>query len=169
MSTFAILPHYFKDKLSLANGFMNLGGAIVQIIIPVLIARCLHYFVLRVTWIVCGLLFAITVLCGFTFQPVLDGTNWKKPMKTLKNSFGIEILRNDKFIVWSLGCFIGIAGNMIPILNINHYSLSLFPNDPSEILNVCFAITSGISALFTGKIGDRVVVLFNYNFLFLFF
>ena len=50
IATFAILPHYFNKKIGLANGLMNLGGALVAIGVPLVIAECLKVLGLKYTW-----------------------------------------------------------------------------------------------------------------------
>ena len=50
IATFAILPHYFNKKIGLANGLMNLGGALVCIGVPLVIAKCLKELGLDHTW-----------------------------------------------------------------------------------------------------------------------
>ena len=58
----------------------------------------------------------ITMFCALTFKPLLPSENWHKPIEKLKKSFGIEILKNYKFLNWSVSCFLGIGGSMIPLL-----------------------------------------------------
>ena len=97
ISTFAILPHYFKKKLGLANGLMNLGGSIVTIALPILVKFCLTKLDLRYTWFILASLSFITFIFSFFFVPVWsDTTNHHKDNELMLNVMDHNYLVDDK-------------------------------------------------------------------------
>ncbi len=92
IATFAILPHYFKKKLGLANGLMNMGGSIITIALPILVKYCLTKLDLRYTWFVLALLSFLTFLFSFFFVPV-----WNESDKIKHEDNKIEDIKDHSY------------------------------------------------------------------------
>jgi MFS family permease len=121
ISTFAILPHYFNKKIGLANGLMNMGASLITITVPILIGECLNKLGLELTWFVLAGLCFVTILCALAFKPLLPKKCLKNECEKIRETFGVEILTNYKFLNWSVACFLGIGGSMIPLLTMVSY------------------------------------------------
>ncbi len=116
-STLAILPHYFKLKLSLANGLMNAFSSFIVVMLPILTSMILNKFNLSVTFcFLAGMNFFGAIMC-LTYKPNLPITAKNASfMIRFKQSFGLKIFRLPKFVVWCIASFFGIFGYLIPII-----------------------------------------------------
>ncbi|CAF0800646.1 unnamed protein product [Brachionus calyciflorus] len=153
-STLAILPHYFKKRISLANGIMNLIGAIIVVLLPILTSKIIHNYSLKGIFLFLSLLNFGTVLMAFTYIPLLPVHKHEKIIHQIKSSFGLEVFKKPKFAVWCIASFFGMFGYLIPIVNIDHHSIKAFPNDDPVYINIVFGAASGVAAIVFGKIGD---------------
>jgi MFS family permease len=117
-STLAILPHYFNKRLSLATGLMSFIGAILVVFIPIITDLIIKKHGLSATFFFLAGLNCITIFMVFTYRPVLRSAHKKSKLETIKQSFGFEILKKRRFIIWCIASFIGMLGYLIPIVNI---------------------------------------------------
>lgn len=152
-STLAILPHYFSKKLSLANGITTASAAACCSILPPLTYYILEEYDLKHSFYLLALLNVIASLCCLTYRPIIitKSTNIKD---RIKKSFGFDVLRNKKYLIWCGATFIGVLGYIIPIVIIDHHSETVFPEYNPVILNIVFGVASGFGAIFFGVIGD---------------
>ncbi len=181
-ATLAILPHYFNKKLSLANGVMNFVTAIVVVILPLTTSWSLEKYGLRYTFYYFTLLNFLTVLLSFTFKPILRKDKNMTKIQKIKKSFGKEIFKKSKFIIWTVASIVCMFGYLIPVVNIvsymfstlevfdpkkglkflkkDHHSIKAFPGHEPMIINVVFGASSGIAAILFGYLGDFTVILY---------
>ena len=118
-STFSILPHYFRAKLSLANGMMNFGAAVLTVSLPIITQKALTDLGLVKTFYILSALSFSSILCALTYKPMIPPDNTSISFKTrIKNSFGGALFRKPKFLFWSISCFIGLYGAMNIVLTI---------------------------------------------------
>ncbi len=117
-STFSILPHYFRAKLGLATGFMNLGAAFVTLFLPIVTAKSLNSLGLVPTFYILSALSFSSILCGLTYRQVIVPSNEASMCNRIKGSFGGSLFRKPKFIIWCISCFIGLYGAMNIVLTI---------------------------------------------------
>ncbi|RNA38147.1 monocarboxylate transporter 10 [Brachionus plicatilis] len=154
-STLAILPHYFNKRISLANGIMNSIGAIVVVILPIFTSQLLDNYGLKATFLFLSILNFITMFMAMTYKPMIPVINHEKRIHKLKSSFGLDVFEKPKFIIFCIASFFGMLGYLIPIVNIDHHSIKVFPNDKPFYINVVFGAASGVAAIVFGKIGDH--------------
>jgi len=117
-ATLAIIPHYFNKKLSLANGVMNFVTAIIVCILPITTSWSLEKYGLKYTFYYFTMLNFITVLLSFTFKPILKNDKNLTKHQKFKNSFGKEIFKKSKFIIWCVASIVCMFGYLIPVVNI---------------------------------------------------
>jgi len=117
-STLAILPHYFNKRLSLATGLMSFIGAIIVVLIPIFTDLIINKYGLAATFYFLAGLNCLTIFMAFTYRPVLRSTETKTKKEKIKQSLGIDILKNRRMIIWCIASFIGTLGYLIPIVNI---------------------------------------------------
>jgi MFS family permease len=164
-ATYAILPHYFEEKLGLANGLMNLGGSLLSLSLMLLSAHVLKIATLFYGFLLLAAFSFTTIGFAFTYKPNVNNSNQhvqeclKMNMsQRIARSLGIEILGNKEFLIWSVSSCFGLYGAVIPILAMDHYSKNRFPNYPPEIINFIFTITAGVSGVMFGKLIDQKVI-----------
>ncbi len=117
-STLGILPHYFNKRLSLATGLMSFIGAFIVVIIPIVSDLIINKYGLAATFYFLAGLNSLTIFMAFTYRPVLRLSQKKTKFEKIKQSFGVEILKKRRFIIWCIASFIGTLGYLIPIVNI---------------------------------------------------
>lgn len=119
-STFSILPHYFNKHIGLANGIMNFGGAVITVSLPILTAKFLNSFGLVETFYVLSALSFSTILCAFTYKSMLppEPDTPSTISGRIQRSFGVELFKKPKFVIWCISCFIGLYGAMNIVLTI---------------------------------------------------
>ena len=114
-ATLAILPHYFNKRLSFANGLMNVVGAIVVIVLPILMGYFLRAYGLTATFYFLSAVSAGSIVMAGLFKPVLP-LNQGSFTSKVKESFGLEIFKRRGYVVWCLASFVGMFGYLIPLV-----------------------------------------------------
>ncbi len=117
-ATFAILPHYFDKRLSLANGIMCGIASILILVIPICTNLLLEHYNLKVTFFFLASLNFVCILMACTFRSILPENTSTSMLQKIKNGFGIEVLKKFKFVIWCVASFIAMIGYYIPIVNI---------------------------------------------------
>jgi MFS family permease len=120
-STLSILPHYFKKRLAVANGLMNLLSAIIVILIPICTAEILNSHGLRGTFIFLTALNFVTIFLSLTYIPLLPKQKHDSKLKRIRKSLGLKVLIKKEFVIWSFCSLIGQFGYLIPIVVIVSY------------------------------------------------
>ena len=121
-ATSAILPHYFKNRISLANGLMNLIGAGVVVVLPILTALMLEKYSLTETFYFLSGVNFVTAIMTISYKPQFPDDKKENIPTRIKKSFGVKVLKKKKFVFWCVCTLIGMFGYLIPIVNIVIYS-----------------------------------------------
>jgi MFS family permease len=115
-ATLSILPHYFKKKLSLANGLMNLLSSIIVILLPVFTDITISMFGLRGTFCFLTGLSLVTVFTSLTYVSLLPNHQHDNQFKRVRKSLALKILAKKEFVIWSACSLVGQFGYLIPIV-----------------------------------------------------
>ena len=107
---------------------MNLIGAVIVISLSFIISRIINSYSLTGIFYFLSALNLVTILSAFSYKPLIRHDQNISKLKRIKNSFGLEILRKKKFVVWCVASFIGSFGWLIPIVNIVSYEIYLIKN-----------------------------------------
>jgi len=103
--------------LGLANGLMNLGGAVLTISLPFTIVESLKSVGLSNTFFILAAFSFVSALLTLTFKPQIKTSFESDDLRMkIKKSLGLEILKMKKFKIWTISVFIGFFGYLIPIL-----------------------------------------------------
>lgn len=156
-STFAILPHYFNKKLALVNGIMNFFAAILVVVFPILTSIILDKYNLAEAFYFLAGVNLIAALMALTYIPLLPQNKKESKLKRVKQSFGLKVFKKKKFSIWCIASLFGMLGYLIPVVNIDHHSIKVFPDNNPVIINVVFGACSGVSAIIFGRLGDWTV------------
>lgn len=122
-ATIAIIPHYFKKKLALAFGVINALSAIIIVGLPVVTSIILERYSLIELFYLFVILHIISGILSFTFKPCLPIDLNSTYIERIKQSFGLEVLKKRKFLIWCIASSIGMFGYLMPILNIVRFIL----------------------------------------------
>ena len=118
-ASLSIVPHYFKKKLSLANGLVNCLASILVVLLPYCTSIILKRYGLREAFYFFAFLNLISTLLCLFYTPRLPRNNdTKTRFQKIKHSFGIDVFKKPKFVIWSVASFFGFFGYLIPIINI---------------------------------------------------
>ncbi len=177
-ATEAILPHYFKKRLSLANGLMIFVSAFVIVTLPILTDQILGSHGLRGTFFLLAAINSVSVLMTVSFKSQLPDRHDKTILQHVKSSANVQIFRNVKYTCWLVATFIAMFGYLIPIVNIvntrlnltfqfmiltvlfsikDHHSLKVFPDHKPFYNNIIFGVAGAFGGLLFGKFGDMTV------------
>lgn len=115
-SILSILPHYFNERLGLANGLMIFGSAFLTIGIPFVVSECLSKIGLANLFFVLAGFSFFSALLTLTFKPQIRNNFEGKWQDKIKKSLGIKVLKMRKFIIWVTSVVIGFFGYLIPIV-----------------------------------------------------
>jgi MFS family permease len=96
---YAILPHYFDNKLGLATGLMNSGSSIIVAVSPYLAAYLLSDGLSRYFFVM-GLISALIFPISIAYKPTLPSIRFESAKEQIKDSFQVQILKSRKFICW---------------------------------------------------------------------
>lgn len=155
----AILGHYFKKHLGLANGIVTVGSSVFTVFMPPLMEymlaqhglawlfRLLAVFAFGIT--LCGLLF--TPLSIISKPPRQDNTA-KTYIRTIIN---VEIWKNRKYKFWALSMPIALFGYFVPYVHMKEFMKGLFVNVNFNLPIQCIAVTSAVGRLVFGFLADR--------------
>lgn len=97
---------------------MNLIGSIVVVLLPILTSNLIDNYGLKKTFLFLSFLNFFTMLMAMTYKPMIPVANHEKKIHKLKSSFGLEVIKKPKFIVFCVASFFGMLGYLIPIVNI---------------------------------------------------
>ena len=115
-SCFSILPHYFNKKLGLANGILNTGGCVLTLLDTIVVAFILENYGLRVfSYSVAGFSLFLASL-SLVFKPQLPVDTSQTFGQRLRESFGLEIFKKPKFLIWVSSSVFGFYGNCVPVM-----------------------------------------------------
>ena len=117
-SSLAILPHYFKARLSLANGIATCLSAIIIVLLPTFTSMILNHLGLQEAFYFLAVLNFISALCCTTYISLLPSPNYSSLSERVKEGFGLEVWKKPKFGIWCIATFFGMFGYLIPIVNI---------------------------------------------------
>ena len=118
-ASLSIVPHYFKKKLSLANGLVNCFASILVVLLPYCTSIILRRYGLREAFYFFAFLNLVSTLLCMAYTPRLPTSNDAKTRsQKVRKSFGIDVFRKPKFVIWSVASFFGFFGYLIPIINI---------------------------------------------------
>jgi len=115
-ASFSILTHYFDKKIGLANGLMNAGGSLVVILSAIGMGYMLDNLSLKTTYLIIGGTFFSSFFTSLLYKSQIKRDTTKTFKSRVKESFGIDVLKSRKFLIWSFTAMLGAYGFSIPIL-----------------------------------------------------
>jgi hypothetical protein len=156
---FAITPHYFKKKLSMANGIVLGLASIIIAALPFFTSLIIDNYGLSETFYFYTAVNIVSSMLCFTYIPCLPVDNEQTYGQRIIQSLGLDVFKKPKFVIWCIATFIGMFGWLIPIINIDHFSLVKFPDFNPAIINIAFPLVAGVASFVFGKLGDITVRL----------
>ena len=115
-SSLVIVSRYFRKRLSLANGIVNLGSAIGGLVLSIIIQTLLENTGVKGTFMVLSGIQVIVVLSGFVYRPKLcrlDSGNAKDPAKS-RALYDWSVFRDKGFCIWVLSLVVFMPAYMAP-------------------------------------------------------
>lgn len=156
----AILGHYFKKRLGLANGIVTIGSSVFTVIMPPLMEHMLKNYGLEGLFRLLAVFTFGVAMCGLLFKP--SPLLSIKPMREdnscksiLKSTINTEIWKNRKYRFWALSMPIALFGYFVPYVHIKKYMEATFTNVMYNLPLQCIAITSGLGRLVFGFLADK--------------
>ena len=117
-ASMSILPHYFNKKLSFANGLTNFLSAVIICCLLLITSLIFDSYGLKEAFIIFACMHVLSALLCLTYKSKLPEVVNLTKIDKLKRSFGIEVLKKPKFLIWCIASFIGTFGYFMPIVNI---------------------------------------------------
>ena len=158
--TIAILVHYFKKRIGLANGLVRAGGCIFTILMPSSLSFLLDKFEMCNTLRLLSGLIATLMIFVLSFKPTI-----KTPAIASEDSRNfiqkichVDNFKNKKYIIWALSVPVALLGYFVPFVHLIKYAEDTVQDMSGDILLICIAISSSIGRLLCGKICDLPAV-----------
>lgn len=115
---FAITPHYFQKKLAMANGIVLGLASLIIASMPYFTSLLIDNYGLPETfYFFTALNLASSFLC-LTYIPRLPVDKNLTRNQRIRLSFGTDVFKKPKFVIWCIATSIGMFGWLIPIINI---------------------------------------------------
>jgi hypothetical protein len=114
--------------------------------IPLLTENSIRFFNLFYVWSILAGLSFLTIAAGATYKPRSTCTttqpecNQSKLKNKVHDYFGLDVFKNKEFLVWTFASFIGILGNLIPIITMVCMIFSACKNLRSMRGKECFQL-----------------------------
>ncbi|KAL4716186.1 hypothetical protein ACJJTC_013963 [Scirpophaga incertulas] len=158
----AILGHYFKKYLGLANGFVTIGSSIFTVFMPIIMDVMIKNYGLPWMFRLLALFTCGIAFCGLLFNPT-PLTVAEKPVREdngvksiLKTVIDVEIWKNKKYTAWALCMPVALFGYFVPYVYIKSYIERNFVEVTNKNLPLqCIAVTSGVGRLMFGFLADK--------------
>ena len=152
----AILGHYFKKHIGLANGLVQAGGCIFSIFMPSLLTFLFGKINVANTFRVLSGLIATLMLCVLSYKPVLKVTKAESNGKSLISEvIYVDNFKNYKYMIWAFSVSVAALGKFVPFHYLIDYAAKNEIHGASgDVLLICIALCSSISRLLYGKISD---------------
>lgn len=136
---------------------MNLFAFAIVVCFSLALSSLLDNYDLDKTFYLLAGINFIAALMALTYIPQLTQIRKVNKLQRVKQSFALKVFKKRRFVVWCIASLIGMFGYVIPVVNIDHHSISAFPDTKPVIINIIFGAFSGASGIIFGLIGDRTV------------
>ncbi|CAO1410088.1 unnamed protein product [Diamesa tonsa] len=176
--TLAILGHYFKRYLGVANGFVTAGSSAFTVFMPKLLTHLEENHGLEKTIRFMAILSSFVMLCALVYKPLQPPPipPRVKPGRTVFNNFMRSIINFDnwkkkKYIIWALSIPVALFGYFVPYVHISKFVKETFPTEDVNLPLMCIAVASGCGRILFGFIADfpgvNRIMLQQISFLFI--
>jgi hypothetical protein len=96
---------------------MNFVTAVIVVILPIFFSMILEKYSLFETFYFLAFLNLITIFMAFTYKPIIITSDKnEKKIQRIKNSFGLEIFKKKKFLIWCIASIVCMFGYLIPVV-----------------------------------------------------
>ncbi|KAK7463165.1 hypothetical protein BaRGS_00038277 [Batillaria attramentaria] len=170
----AILGHYFKKRLGLANGLVTFGNATFAMVYSLMIPTLINTVGLQYT-LLCLSGFSFLIMpCALTWKPRIERCSTRlESARTQAASEGrtggrdgsgvcmctckfldVTIWRNRGYVAWAVAMSVTYLGLPVPFIHIVKHSQDIFPASNGNLLPLFTSVAMGVSRLGFGLLAD---------------
>jgi len=167
----AIIGHYFKKRLGIANGIVAAGSPTVSMVLPHLLAYVLKKVSIAIALRLLTIFVAFLMLAALSFTPQLpqqreedtsEPHGDKRRSKCYRLASKVVYFKNwknIKYVIWTMAVPTALFGYFVPYIHIIQYVKDLLPDDQEDangrILITCISATSFLGRLVFGRVADH--------------
>lgn len=157
----AILGHYFKKYLGIANGIVTAGSSVFTCALPILLNYLIENTGLSNTFRLISIIAGLMIVSGLLFKPLAPPP--PKPIKKETRSAAHNLARSlinfdnwkkRKYVIWALSIPMALFGYFVPYVHISKFVVVNFPGENSNIPVMCIGFASFFGRLLFGLVAD---------------
>jgi len=163
----AIIGHYFRKRIGIANGLVAAGSPTVSMILPHIIDIILTKVDIAVSLRLLTIFVAFLMVAALSFKtqlPKEDTTAVENQERSKLYRLASKVVyfpnwRNVKYVIWTLAVPTALFGYFVPYVHITKYIKEMNDNLKTEFngtwLISCMSATSFLGRLIFGLIADN--------------
>uniref|UniRef100_A0A336MQP3 CSON004169 protein n=1 Tax=Culicoides sonorensis TaxID=179676 RepID=A0A336MQP3_CULSO len=157
----AILGHYFKKYLGIANGIVTAGSSVFTVALPILLNYLIENTGLSTTFQLLSIITGLMIVSGILFKPLAPPA--PKPMKKETRSAAHNLARSlinfdnwkkRKYVIWAVSIPMALFGYFVPYVHISKFVTVNFPEENSSYPVMCIGFASFFGRLLFGMVAD---------------
>lgn len=142
----AILVHYFKNRLGVANGLVACGAPLFTMVGPFLLKYLVTTYEVKTCFQVLTGITSITILCVLSFKSQMPAKN--------VDILNMDNWKNKRYIIWVISTMFMFLGYYTPYIHVVQFVKDKMPGHDGAILLSLIPVTSCIFRFLSGKIVD---------------
>ncbi|KAI4458327.1 monocarboxylate transporter [Holotrichia oblita] len=151
----AILGHYFKKYIGVANGIVASGSSVFTMVMPYVMGFFLNVAYLHGTLKLLAAILVSLMCCALVFKPLVK-TPTDKKVTVMQASNFMSLWKNKKYCLWAFLISISLFGYFVPYVHMSMFVEKHFVKGTDAKLPIlCIGITSGLGRLIFGYIADK--------------
>lgn len=157
----AILGHYFKKYLGIANGIVTAGSSVFTVALPELLKYLIDNYDLDVTFRVVALIAGFIIFCGVLYKPLqpppppaIRKESRSKAHNLARSLINFDNWKKKKYVIWALSIPMALFGYFVPYVHMAKFVEVNFPGENQSIPIMCIGISSFVGRLLFGFIAD---------------
>ncbi|KAK7492966.1 hypothetical protein BaRGS_00015696 [Batillaria attramentaria] len=165
----AILGHYFKRRIGLANGLVAFGGALIFILG--------YSLALPVLFDAIGFKYTLLCISGMNGLIMFYALTWKPRIHRRSDSgegraaegsaearktrcscssdlLNKRIWRNRGYVLWVVATSVSFLGYGVPLFHLVKHAEDVFPGSGSNLLPICLGVSNAVMKLAVASLSD---------------
>lgn len=173
----AIIGHYFKKRMGIANGIVAAGSSTFSMILPHVLKEVLKEVGIAHSLRLLTVLVSTLMVASLSFKPQLppkqpdscqadnsldlsddNGGRSKRRSKCYRLASKVVYFpnwKNIKYVIWTMAVPTALFGYFVPYVHLTKYVKDILPEENGVILITCLSSTSFLGRLMFGRIADH--------------
>lgn len=157
----AILGHYFKKYLGIANGIVTAGSSVFTVALPGLLKFLIDTTGLDNTFRIISIIAGLMIVAGLLFKPLAPPPPKaiKKETRSAAHNLARSLINFDnwkkrKYVIWALSVPAALFGYFVPYVHMCKFVEVNFPKENANYPVMCIGFASFFGRLLFGLVAD---------------